>query len=231
MSNVRKLRTEGLSPKQIARSLGVRPAAVAALVRTIAAEDPDAREQVECRINAGWSAGLTVHGQPEWQDPGSGDQARGLVTVLIARSRRHRRAVTVCVYLLDVYCLGVKNALGPERMDDGRVGQFTRQIFSGYRAPPIAAPIELARQLVFGAADYARGLGLDPHPDFDPASTNLGPWSGPSSITFGCDGKPTYVQGPHDNPKHVIRALRRAVGRNGFHYTVEADLSDLSMTG
>lgn len=230
LCNVRALRAKGFSPKQIARSLGVRPAVVAPLVRTIAADNRADEEQIDCWINAGWSAGLTVSGHPEWQDPG-GDQASGLVTILVARKRRHRRDVGVCVYLLDVYCLGVKNALGPERLDDDGLREFTRQIFSGYDKPPISAPIELARQLVFGAVEYARALGFEPHPDFETARAHLGPWSGPNSITFGCNGKPTYVQGPYDNPEHVIRTLRRAVGRNGFHYTVAADLSELPMTG
>ena len=65
LGNVRALRAKGLSPKQIARSLGVRPAAVADLVRTIAAENGAANEKIECWINAGWSTGLTVSGHPE----------------------------------------------------------------------------------------------------------------------------------------------------------------------
>ena len=40
-------------------------------------------------------------------NPGS-----GLVTALVARAHRHD-SVSVCVYLVDVYCLGVKNATGP----------------------------------------------------------------------------------------------------------------------
>ena len=231
LGNVRALRAKGLSPKQIARSLGVRPAAVADLVRTIAAENGAAEEQVECQINAGWSAGLTVSGHPEWNDPGGDGQAAGLVSVLVARRRRHRRVVTACVYLLDVYCLGVKNALGPERLDDNRLRGLTRHAFSGYTEPPISAPVELARDLVFGAADYARALGFDPHPYFEAARAHLGPWSGPSTITFGANGKPNYVEGPYDDPEHVIRTLRRAVGRKGFHYTVGVKLSELPMTG
>jgi len=231
LGNVRALRAKGLSPKQIARSLGVRPAAVADLVRTIAAENGAANEKIECWINADWSTGLTVSGHPEWDDPGGDDQAAGLVSVLVARKRSHRRLVTVCVYLLDVYCLGVKNALGPERLDDDSLRGFTRHTFSCYARPPISASIELARDLVFGAADYARALGFDPHPDFEAARAHLGPWSGPSSIAFGCDGKPSYVEGPYDDPEHVVRTLRRAVGRNGFHYTVGVKLSELPMTG
>ncbi|MGO9901318.1 MAG: hypothetical protein ACLP0J_16915, partial [Solirubrobacteraceae bacterium] len=60
--HVRKLRNQGLTPREIARSLGMRPAAVSDLVRQLAAErdaaDPDA-DHVECLLNAGWSTGLS----------------------------------------------------------------------------------------------------------------------------------------------------------------------------
>ncbi len=85
---------------------------------------------------------------------------------------------------------------GPERVDEVRLQEFTRRVFSEYGEPPISAPIELARDLVFGAADYARALGFDPHPDFEPAREHLGAWSGPSAITFGCNGKPDLRPGP-----------------------------------
>ncbi|MCA1679766.1 MAG: hypothetical protein LC777_12860, partial [Actinobacteria bacterium] len=193
---VRELRARGLSPKEIARSLGLRPAVVADLVRRLAAErdatDHDAGI-VDCQINAGWSTGLAITGHPEWHDPGADDATGGLVSVLVARRQRHRRAATVCVYLLDVYCLGVKNAIGPDNMDDRALRRFSDRVFSGYHAPPIPAPIELARDLVLEAAKYAHHLGFDPHPDFHQARAHLGPWTGPSAITFGLDGKPTYI--------------------------------------
>lgn len=234
IQSVRELRARGLSPKEIARSLGMRPAAVADLVRKVAAErdaaNPDA-DVVGCWVNAGWSTGLSIAGRLEWRDPGADDGTGGLVSVLVVRRRRNRRVVTVCVYLVDVYCLGVKNAMGPDTMDDQALRRFIDHVFSGYHAPPMPAPIELARDLVLGAAEYAHGLGFPPHPDFEQARAHLGPWTGPSAITFGCDGKPTYVEGPYDNPRHVLRTLRRAVGRNGFHYTVALDVDGLRMTG
>jgi hypothetical protein len=104
-------------------------------------------------------------------------------------------------------------------------------VFSSYQAPPIAAPIELVRELVFGAAEYARRLGFAPHPDFDQARDHLGAWTGPSAITFGCDGKPNYISGPYDDPDRVLRTLRRAVGREGFNYTIGVDLSELPIAG
>jgi hypothetical protein len=137
----------------------------------------------------------------------------------------------VCVYLVDAYCLGVKNAIGPDEMKDQALRRLTDHVFSGYQAPPVLAPIELVRDLVLGAVEYAHGLGFAPHPDFEQARAHLGPWTGPSAIAFGCDGKPTYVEGPHDDPSHVLRTLRYAVGRNGFDYTVALDVDELSMTG
>ena len=43
-------------------------------------------------------------------------------------------------------------------------------------------------------------------------------WEGSSDVTFGCDGKPTYIQGPHDNAVNVIQTLRRSVGDGNFDY-------------
>lgn len=234
MQNVRELRDRGLSPKEIARSLGMRPAAASDLIRKLAADrdatNPDA-DLVDCLLNTGWSTGLNVQGHPECHDPGADDGTGGLVTALVARKRRHRRGATVCVYLVDVYCLGVKNAIGPDNLDDHRLRRLTDQVFSGYHTPPIPAPIELVRDLVLGAADYAHKLGFAPHPDFQQARAHLGPSTGPSTITFGRDGKPTYISGPNDNPDHILRTLRRAAGRKGFSYTVALDTNELRMTG
>ena len=234
IERVRELRARGLSPKEIARSLAIKPAIVADIVRRLAAER-DAigsdTERVDCLLNAGWSAGLKVNGHPEWTDAGADGGTGGLVTTLVARRRRHRRGATVCVYLLDVYCLGIKNAIGPDNLDEQRLRRLTDRVFSGYPAQPIAAPIELVRDLVFGAAQYAQQLGFAPHPDYEPARDHLGPWSGPSAITFGRDGKPNYISGPYDNPDHVLRTLQRAVGRKGFNYTIGVDLNELPLTG
>lgn len=231
---VRELRADGLSPKEIARSLAIKPAIVFDLVRRLAAErnaaDPDA-DYFECLLNAGWSTGLKITEHPEWHEPSTDESTGGLVTVLAARRRQHRRSATACVYLLDVYCLGVKNTIGPDNLDEQRLRRLTDHVFSGYQTPPIAAPIDLVRDLVFGAADYARRLGFAPHPDFEQARGHLGPWNGPSAITFGREGKPTYISGPYDNPDHVLRTLRRAVGHKGFNYTIGVDLSDLPLTG
>lgn len=141
----------------------------------------------------------------------------GLAAVLVARRHRYNK-VSVCGYLADVYCLGVKNALGPDIMDETELLAFQRQYFSGYQDDPLEVPIELAREVVFGSVEYARGLGFEPHPDFVAAQAHLGSWTGPSVITFGKEGKPFYVSGPYDHPNPVIRTLRRTVGEGNFDF-------------
>ncbi len=223
MGRVRALRAKGSSPKAIARALGLQPAAVAPLVRAIAAEDQadDAeREVVECWVSPGWKDGLTVEGHPEWPDvdvPDSG--ASGLVSVLVAREAGRGR-VSVCGYLVDAYCLGVKDFVGPRVMDGRRVSEFTRSFFGAYRARPLAAPVELAQHLVLGAVEYARSLGFEPAQGFEAVAGHLGPWAGPSAIRFGRDGKPLFVQGPRDNAEAIMQTLERSVGRKNFDFLV-----------
>lgn len=234
VERIRELRARGLSPKEIARNLGVRRAVVTEAVRALAAErDAISTEDegFDCLLNAGWSTGLNIDWRPEWHDPATDESTGGLVTALVARRRRHRRGATVCVYLLDVYCLGVKNAMGPDAIDEQAVRRLTDRAFTGYETPPIPAPIELVRELVLGAADYARELGFAPHPDFERARPHLGRWSGPGAITFGCNGRPTYISGPYDDSDQIVRTLERAVGGKGFGYTVGVDLGQLPLAG
>ena len=86
--------------------------------------------------------------------------------------------------------------------------------------PRLAAPLDLAQILVDSAVEYARTLGVDPAPDFDATKGNLGPWSGQGAITFGGDGKPFFIQGPHDNSAHIVSRLRPSVGPDKFEYLI-----------
>ena len=226
LERVRTLREGGLTPKQIARTLNIRPAEAARLVRSAAAlsqAETSEAPLVGCWISPTWSTALTIDGDhPDW--PMSEDRTAGtdgLVSVLVARRHRYDK-VSVCGYLADVYCLGVKNAMGPAIMDELELSRFRGLYFASYHSDPLDAPIELAREVVFGSLEYARELGFEPHPDFAAAAGHLGPWTGPSSITFGKDGKPFYVSGPNDRPDSIIRTLRDKVGDGNFDFVLVA---------
>lgn len=216
--HVRALRAKGHSSKEIARALGIRPAATASIVRTIAAEG-EAQATIECWVSPGWSAGLTIPDHLDWPDAVVDDGAHGLVNVLVARKERGSK-VSLCGYLVDVYCLGLKNVIGPRIMNSRAAAELSDNFFSRYSARPLSVPLAMAQDLVFGAVEFARGLGFRPHADFDAAKGHLEPWMGPSSIGFGRDGKPLFIAGPYDNTNRILTTLEQSVGPDNFDYVV-----------
>jgi hypothetical protein len=220
LDQVRRMRAAGASPKGIARALGVRPAVVAPLVRQVAAEapvlPPEQGEVVGCWISPAWSRDLLVRRREGWDDVDLGaDGAAGITLAMIARAAGHDR-VSVCAYLVDTFCLGVKNTIGPERVRKGDLPGFVRLHFAVFPAPALRAPVELVEHLVHGAVAFAAGLGFEPHRDFAQVRGHLGELSEPCAITFGQRGRPLYISGPDDDPVAVMRTLKASVGGYGF---------------
>lgn len=222
IARVAELREKGRTPKEIARALGMRPAEVAPLIRAVGATAPkEEAPLVGCWVTDNWSAGLTVAGDhPDWPGAGSTDpdSESGLMGVLVARE--HGSSVSAVGFLVDVWCMGVKNVHGPKTMNRAKLPDFRRNFFKAFSQPSVPAPLDLARHVVFGAVEYARGLGLEPYPDYAKCAGHLGEWAGPSDITFGRDGKPLYINGPRDDTFGVISALRKSVGDDNFHYVL-----------
>jgi hypothetical protein len=220
-TRVRLLREAGLTPKLIARKLGLSQSTVGRVVAAMAAQRPPSDEVVGCWVSPGWSCQLVVAPDREWPVGDNGRTGTGIVGVLVARRGRHDK-VRACGYLVDVYCLGVKNASGPRTMEMRDLASFSRTFFAAFDGEPVPAPLELAQHLVLGAVEYARGLGFEPHHDFAATAGHLGEWKGPSAITFGRDGTPLYVQGPYDNPFAIIQTLNRTVGSDNYHFVMAA---------
>jgi hypothetical protein len=222
LDQVRELRDAGRTPKEIARALKMPPSTVAPLIRTIAAAEGRTREDalIGCWISPGWSSSVQAPQRPDWPGSAPSEQAghSGLLTVLVARDRGGSRT-GVCFYLVDTWCLGLKNAAGPQSMDRRKLTGFIEHIFGTWDEPPLQVPLDLGRQIVHGAIGYARELGFEPHPDFERAAGYLGPWDGHCDLTFGHDGKPMYISGPYDDGEKIIRKLQRRLGEGNYHFT------------
>lgn len=221
LARVRILRAEGSTPKQVAGTLGLAPAEAARLVRRVAREDASSAPEppvVGCWVSPGWSQGLTAPAHWPGQDVADGP-GHGLVSVLVAREPR-RGKVSVCGYLADVYCLGVKDVLGPKVLDVADLRAFVGSYFAAYDALPVVAPIEMARELVWGAVAYARDLGFEPHRDFDRVAGHLGSWEPTGVVRFGQEGMPYFVGGERDDASRILATLDGAVGAGNFHYLV-----------
>lgn len=228
LARVRQLHAQGLSTNAITRALDTSRGRVAPLVRTVVREQRKSTSTppvVGCWVSAGWSDGLAVPQDRGWPDVEPDAESSGLAGVLVARA--HPRVggdTTVCGYLVDTYCLGVKDALGPRALSRSGLRRFVDRFFDGFGRPPVEAPADLAQHLVLGAVAYARRLGFEPHRDFRPAAGHLGELTGPSAIGFGRDGKPEYIQGPYDDAARILRTLEANVGRDNFHFTVQVPM-------
>lgn len=225
LARVQEMRERGSTPKGIAKVLGLRPSEVAPLIRKAAAlqtpADPADRALLGCWINQGWSAGLGLDDVPEWAaaDPirALDHSTAGMAQILIARQDRASRA-TVCGFLVDVHCLGVKNTTELMHMGAGSIDDYRRTYFSAFDGAPLAVSLELAQHVVHGAVAYARGLGFEPHAGFATTAPYLGTPSGDTPIVFGREGKPFYMAGPHDNPSAIVRTLEASVGAGNYDF-------------
>ena len=131
---------------------------------------------------------------------------------------------------MDVYCLGVKNALfnvyrgyGCENMKSTFVKwENSTYIHQSY-----------ARKLVEGAVTYAKGLGFSPHKNYTKSKQifdDIDPGGCPKSFTFGKDGKRLFISGPDDTPatnNRVIDTLARRLGTDGFHFMAAFSEDDM----
>jgi hypothetical protein len=219
---VRALNHQAVPPRQIARRTGLPAARVLDVLREVMETEyygPEARAITGCWANAGWSKGLDVPDEYLALDrdvaPGYG--SAGMVIVTVAR-REPQGRLRVCQYLLDVFCLGVKNTLGPLVIAPDSLDDLLAQFYESYTNGYLEIPTDLALELVWGALAYAGGLGFSPGNDSDWRDTrgHLEPRPAARGIRFGRDGKPFYVNGPYDNADHVLRTLRHAVGDDGF---------------
>ena len=219
-AEISRLREAKVAPKQIARKLGLRPAEVSTFIRENAEGAYLARAKAgtleplhECIINQS-AAKQLLEGKALPEDEG----VNGMAQIILTREDRNRYILSS--YLIDYWCLGVKDAIPPSKMGRSQYQEFKGSCVERFNEPFVDISIEQAQSIVYGAVEYARNLGFEPGSDFNTkAQAHLGlqPET-PIPIEFGRDGQPYYVSGPYDNPEKIIKTLEASVGEGNFHY-------------
>ncbi len=154
----------------------------------------------------------------------------GMGNVVVCRQKGSGE-VLAAVFLLDVFCLGAKNAFRCQFMEAEKPKMLDK-IFAAEAGRNEMSPA-CAKKLVLDAVAYARNLGLEPHPDYARAATLLNSIDAgecETEFAFGEKGKPLYIQGPHDSRafvKHVLTSLRRRLGEGNYHYILNAEMGDV----
>ena len=130
--------------------------------------------------------------------------------------------IAVGTFLVDLGCLGVKNAFATlfdsqrEYRREFRADMMARQAM-------VKADLNLAAKIIREAIAYAGELGFKPHRDYRDAILVLGdadPDACDVPIPLGKDGKPFFVAGPYDNVDRIMAKLERKLGPDGFTYIV-----------
>jgi len=145
----------------------------------------------------------------------------GIGHVVVAKMGR-TGILGVGAFLLDVYCLGVKDAFF-HVCDET---EYRERILSRMTRNQKFVPMEgaCARTLIEGAVEYARKLGIPPHKDYRLASKlllNLNSADCSTEFEYGRDGKPLFVAGPNDGPgkcDRILELLRQKCGPDGYNY-------------
>ena len=222
-----RLKEAKVAPKQIARQLNLRPAEVSAFIRDRAedlylekARSGDLQPLQACLVNQTAVQKLFPKKQSLLSKlrPQASQGVEGMCQLIVARQEHNR--ILVGSYLIDYWCLGVKDAMPPRKMGANEYEKFLEFCEDRFDEPFVEITLEQAQSIVYGALDYAQSLGFKPHKDFNTkAQIHLG--LRPDTllpIEFGKDGQPFFMSGPYDNVDKVIKTLEASVGIGNFNF-------------
>ncbi len=156
----------------------------------------------ECWINADWQK-----------------DNLGLIEVVLSRQQPDG---DICfgTYLIDKYCLGLKNTFARVGIPRASYHELVPSgIFHGMK--PVTCPIELAHQMIYASIEYAAQFGFEPEKDYELTQYLLAPrgeLAESYDLTFGRNGKPFFIAGPHDNAQRIIKQLEKTAGLGNFDF-------------
>ena len=238
IEEITRLRQLKLSPKEIARKLNLRSSEVKAVLK----EQIDLLEKTrregkslapleKCLLNCEAAEKLLGFQTKNLNyslksDDEENEDEPGLAKIIVSRFENHR--YFFACYLIDYYCLGVKEVVGPLRVDSNKHTKLIEEY--SYLEDMIEISLTQAQSIIFGAVEYARKLGLSPHPDWENAKGHLGqPAFDLPSIEFGRNGKPFFLYQSNDDAETIIATLKETVGEGNFDYQELDKDSDLTI--
>jgi hypothetical protein len=149
----------------------------------------------------------------------------GLVEILLAR-KQPDGDICFGVYLIDTFCLGLKNTFANAGFSRSRYqSEIHNRIFRAGK--PVQCPIELAHQMIYQSIEYAEQFGFEPEKDFAVSQYLLAPrgeLEESYDLTFGKNGKPFFIAGPHDNVARIMKQLEKNAGPGNYDFLAPVDM-------
>lgn len=149
-------------------------------------------------------------------------QEAGMAVVIVTR-RRKDGDLCIGLFLVDTYCLGVKDAIYNVDVSEFEVKSIIQQ-HDEQENPMRETPYEEVHNLILGAVEFAADAGIEPHKDYDIASGILEEETDDIpliSYEYGYNGKYLLVDttGTH---RHLIHDLKKRLG-DKFEYVCSLD--------
>lgn len=154
----------------------------------------------------------------------------GLAQVLVARIHSNGH-FTVGMYLVDLKCLGIKDAMYFFNMSELEYGELIYKLKANMQME--LTEYKLVHNIVFAGEEYAEDLGFEPHKDFKIAVYILEEDTDDIElidIECGRQGKPFYIRGPYESDlqaAQIIAQLVKTVGIGNFEIA-NSDFNDLN---
>ena len=151
----------------------------------------------------------------------------GMANIVIARSHTNGN-ITFCIYLVDLYCLGVKDSIYNFNTPKTEYRSFIEKFSSGMAIELVE--YALVHNIIFAAVEFAEDFGFKPCKDFTSLTEFMLEEDNEDieliEIECGKNGKPLYVQGPDDDTAKVnkiMKQLEHSAGVGNFDFIQEVD--------
>lgn len=155
-----------------------------------------------------------------WYDMGKGS---------LIVSRRHSSGNITCgIYLVDLFCEGVKDSFYLHNISEKEFESVLDEMSEREDLLEIEYP--LAHNIIYGSLDFAGSYKFKPHKSFQLNKFILADDDEEIEfiqIPFGIDNKPAVVITAQDNRKKTIEHLKRLVGEENFIIMDEAEFETM----
>ncbi len=151
----------------------------------------------KCYINEGWNE-------------------FGICTLVVSRKHTNNN-LTFGVYLVDIYCLGLKDSLHYFNISNAEFEGFLDTLSEQEDMFEIEYP--LAHNIIYGAVEFAGEFEFKPHKSFQLTQYILEEDTDEIEfieVPFGIDDKPAVITTGDDPQTRVVEHLKKVVGEGNF---------------
>lgn len=150
-----------------------------------------------------------------------------MATVLVARNHVNGN-ITVCSYLVDLMCLGVKDSMFLFNVPIHKYEEFKEKVNGGMEMTEV--DYTLAHNIVYAGIEFAEEYGFKPHKDYESVTKFMLEEDTEDidliEIECGIDGQPVYMRGPFEDDakaRRIIAQLEKTAGPGNYTYIDKPD--------